>query len=141
MAADWLLIEVATGLQKLMTLSLDRTPAADLITATARVWHEALQVGRVWDQERDAKRIREGFTRLALNSKRWPTVEELISSLPSAPHQWRLPAPTCIPGSREDRARKLAALLGEEYNPDTAGLPESHPVMSELRNPPSQDAE
>jgi hypothetical protein len=35
--ADWLLTEVATGLQKLMTLSLDRTPAANLITATARV--------------------------------------------------------------------------------------------------------
>lgn len=131
--ADWLLSEIATGLQKLMTLSLDRTPSADLITATARVWHEALQVGRVWDQGRDTMRIREGFSRLVLNSKRWPTVEELISSLPSPPHQWRLPAPTCIPGSREERARKLATLLGEEYNPETAGLPESSPVLSDLR--------
>lgn len=38
-----------------------------------------------------------------------------------------------LPESREERARKLAALLGEEYNPDTAGLPESSPVLSDLR--------
>lgn len=133
MAADWLLDEILTGIQKLMTLSLDRTPAAELITATARVWREALGVGRAWDQSRDTARIREGFARLALNAKRWPTVDDLLTSLPSTPHQWRLPAPTNIPLSREDKARNLAAILGKDYNPDTAGLPESHATMKELR--------
>lgn len=51
------------------------------------------------------------------------------------------PPKVVLPDSREARARKLAALLGEEYNPDTAGLPESDPVMAELRNPPSMDEE
>ena len=141
MKNDWLFDEVLTGMQKLMALSLDRTPAAELITATAKVWHEALHIGRVWDRERDAKRIRESFTRLALNSKRWPAVEELITSLPSAPHQWRLPPPTGIPPTREEKARKLRALLGADYNPETSGFPDSDPVMAELRNPPSADEE
>jgi hypothetical protein len=139
--SDWLLNEILTGMQKLLTLSLDRTPAMDLITGTARTWHEAITYRRVWDEERDADRVRDGFARLALNAKRWPTVDDLITALPSAPTQWRLPAPTNIPATREEKARRLASLLGKEYNPETAGLPDSHPAMSELRNPPSANEE
>lgn len=51
------------------------------------------------------------------------------------------PPKVVLPDSREDRARNLAALLGKDYNPDTAGLPESHATMKELRNPPSADEE
>lgn len=139
--SDWLLNEILTGMQKLLTLSLDRTPAMDLITGTAMTWHEAMTYRRVWDQDRDAARIRDGFSRLALNAKRWPTVDDLITAMPSPPTQWRLPAPTNIPVTREGKARRLAALLGADYNPETAGLPESDPVMAELRNHPSLDEE
>ena len=51
------------------------------------------------------------------------------------------PAKVVLPDSREARARKLAALLGKDYNPETAGFPDSDPVMAELRNPPSTDEE
>jgi len=65
-------------------------------------------------------------------------------ALPAKPEalieQTAAPKPV-LPETREERARKLAALLGDEYNPETAGLPDSHPAMAELRNPPSQDAE
>jgi hypothetical protein len=46
-----------------------------------------------------------------------------------------------FPKTREEAARHLRSILGDEYNPETAGLPDSHPTMTELRNPPSTDEE
>lgn len=39
-----------------------------------------------------------------------------------------------FPETREERALRLAAKLGEDYNPETSGLPNSNPVMSVLRD-------
>jgi hypothetical protein len=51
------------------------------------------------------------------------------------------PPKPVLPETREERARRLKTLLGDDFNPETAGLPDSHPAMSELRNPPSADEE
>lgn len=48
------------------------------------------------------------------------------------------PPKPVLPETREERAKHLLGLLGELYNPETAGLPDSHPAMAELRNPPAE---
>ena len=40
-APQWLLHEIADGLQRLMLLSLPGTPAAETIEGTARAWTDA----------------------------------------------------------------------------------------------------
>ena len=42
MVADWLRVEVASGLQKLLALRLPGTPPEDAIIGTAEVWLEAI---------------------------------------------------------------------------------------------------
>ncbi len=61
-----------------------------------------------------------------------------LPDMPVALIEQQAPAKPVLPDTREERARKLAALLGEEFNPDTAGLPDSHPAMAELRNPSAE---
>ena len=74
-----------TGLQKLACLSLDRTPAAEILTGTAQAWIEALTDGRAWDEERDAARVRRAFVTLARTCRRWPAPAEFVDALPPAP--------------------------------------------------------
>ena len=81
---EWLLIEILTGIQKLSCLSLDRTPATEVLEGTARTWFESLTHNRQWDSERDAERVASAFMTLAARSKRWPCPAEFLESLPPA---------------------------------------------------------
>lgn len=117
---DWMLRELATGLQKLLCLSLPGTPAVDLIDGTVLAWADALRYGRVWDEARDAPRIRDGFRALAALSSEWPSPHRLVEVMPSAEPQAKLEAPTSIPRKGDDspqaveaRKRHLARLLAE----------------------------
>ena len=57
-APQWMLGEVAGGLQRLMLLALPGTPAAEVIEGTARAWADALwHAPRSWDRDLDAPRI------------------------------------------------------------------------------------
>lgn len=82
METDWILDEIATGLQKLYLLSLDRTPAAELLAGTAQSWLEVLTTGRVWEQARDTKRIRQAFVTLATTRESWPAPRHFFDALP-----------------------------------------------------------
>lgn len=73
---------MATGLQKLYLLSLDRTPAAELLTGTAQAWCEVLTTGRVWEPERDAPRFREAFVNLAATRESWPAPRHFLDAIP-----------------------------------------------------------
>ena len=79
---EWLLVEVATGLQKLSCLSLDRTPAAEMLTGTAQAWMEAITDGRTWDARRDTPRVRAAFRTLGRTVRRWPAPAEFLDALP-----------------------------------------------------------
>lgn len=79
---DWLLVELATGLQKLSCLSLDRTPAAEMLTGTAQAWLEAITDGSAWDEARDAERIAQAFRTLSRTVRRWPSPAEFLEALP-----------------------------------------------------------
>lgn len=80
---EWLLVELASGLQRLACLSLDRTPAAEILTGTATAWLEALTDSRTWDESRDTPRIRQAFTTLARTSRRWPAPAEFLTAYDS----------------------------------------------------------
>jgi hypothetical protein len=79
---DWLAIEILTGIQKLLCLGLDRTPATDLIDGTVMAWHEAITTGRAFDKDRDAGRIRAAFVTLASTRETWPTPKHFLDALP-----------------------------------------------------------
>lgn len=87
---DWLLTEIMTGFQKLLCLSLERTPAAEVIPGAAQAWFEALTSGREWDRHRDTTRIRKAFVILAQNQRQWPAPRDFTEALPPATAPLRL---------------------------------------------------
>ena len=111
---DWLAIEILTGIQKLLCLGLDRTPATDLIDGTVMAWHEAITVGRTFDQQRDTGRIRSAFVTLASTRETWPTPKHFLDALPRV-EQAAL-AYEVKPATKEQAAAALAKIkevLGE----------------------------
>ena len=75
--------EILTGLQKLMMLRPDGAPPNNGIKLTASVWMEAMASLPIkWDEQRDAGRISQGFSRLLAEIERWPTPKMLIERLP-----------------------------------------------------------
>jgi hypothetical protein len=79
---DWLRNAILDGLTKLMTLSLDRQPAADVIVGTAGTWLEAITHARSWDQQRDLPHIRAAFVMLAGHCVEWPKPRQFLDALP-----------------------------------------------------------
>lgn len=119
----WLLIELGKGLQKLATLSLDRTPAAELLTATARVWHEAITDGRAFDEQRDAPRIRQSFRTLANTREQWPAPKHLIEALPKI-EQGAI-GYEVKPVSREEADRRMAEIRATLSGRERAAGPDA----------------
>lgn len=108
-----------TGLQKLYPLSLDRTPAADILPGTAMAWIQAITHNRAWDQYRDTPRIRGAFTTLAQSCDRWPSPKQFMEALPQS-EQPRLTKQPGIPSTKEEREANLARLrqlYGDVINP------------------------
>ena len=108
----WLELEILTGLQKLSCLSLDRTPAAEILSGTAQAWAEAVTDGREWDERRDAQRMRTAFVTLARTVRRWPAPADFLDAMPPVPpmpaigHE-RKPSP--CPQEIAENMRKLFA--------------------------------
>ena len=69
-------------MQKMFCLSLDRTPAAEMLPGTAQAWLEAITDGKAWQKGRDADRIAAGFRTLARIARRWPAPAEFLDVLP-----------------------------------------------------------
>lgn len=105
----WLLSEIATGLQKLYLLSLDRTPAAELLAGTAHAWLEAIGEGREWVQERDESRVRAAFRTLASTCDRWPTPRQFLAALPDST-QTKLAGPGARPADPPELREALDAV-------------------------------
>lgn len=73
-------------MQKLILLSLDRTPALDVITpGTLPAWVEAVTDGRVFDEERDAPRFQAAFRTLQRTCTQWPNPRQFLDALPPIP--------------------------------------------------------
>ncbi len=102
---DWLTREITTGFQKLLCLSLDRTPATDLIQGTVAAWIEALTANRVWDESRDTPRIRQAFTTLIQTRRTWPSPADFNDALPSIRQELK-----ALPRRAADPAKVKAAI-------------------------------
>ena len=83
---QWFMAELATGLQKLISLSLQGTPAMETIQLTAASWAETLWAAPIgWDQSLDSQRIAAAFVRMMRDVDRWPAPKHLLHYLPSRP--------------------------------------------------------
>ncbi|WP_454993695.1 hypothetical protein [Cardiobacterium hominis] len=98
--------EIMLGLQKLLALQLERSPALEILAKTGLVWIEAIGYERCFADE-DAPRFREAFVRLAARCKSWPSPVALLEVLPDRPPLPALPEPEISP---EQRAENLAFL-------------------------------
>lgn len=98
--------EIMLGLQKLLALQLERSPALETLDKTGLVWMEAIGYERCFADD-DAPRFREAFVRLAARCKSWPSPAALLEVLPERPPLPALPEPEISP---EQRAENLAFL-------------------------------
>lgn len=99
-----------TGFQKLYCLGLERTPAAEILPGTAKVWVETLADRFDWSRERDAPRIRRAFVVLAGTRRNWPLPQDFMDALPPADSQARIERKPDIPETPEGRLKRLQDL-------------------------------
>jgi hypothetical protein len=107
MMEKWFQLAIAQGLRSLLVLGLDRTPAAEVLPETIRVWTEDLWRGRGWS-ESDLSRIEQAFWSLRKTSRIWPQMADFMEALPAPPRPQVLAAPPLTP-EQEERRRKAAA--------------------------------
>lgn len=81
----WVNRAIAAGLQRLTVLSLEGTPARDVISLTAAVWGQTLGNGKVWVERRDAPRFEVAFETLCRTCRRWPAPADFLAALPACP--------------------------------------------------------
>jgi hypothetical protein len=100
---DWLLQEVAAGLQRLILLALEGGPALESIEGVALAWADACLCWPIaWDEAQDAPRLRLAFRQLAASVKRFPSPVQLREVLPprQAPPQLAPPEPNAALAAR-----------------------------------------
>lgn len=112
METQWLQDQVSAGLQRLVCLGLDRTPAAELLPLTLTVWIEALNHERSWDRARDEQRVKDAFSTLCRTVTQWPQPQHLMTALPPVTQQaltHKLPEvdPTHRPKAWDEIAKAL----------------------------------
>ena len=112
-APDWLRREVAAGLQALLLLRLESSPAADTIVGVLEVWLVALADRRAWSEERDTERVRRGFAVLSGRLTRWPAPVQLLEALPQPPAQRALPGPARLTRQGREALAYLRARLAD----------------------------
>ena len=115
----WIHHEILDGLSKLLCLSLERSPAADMIAGTAAAWVEAVTFGRDWVESRDRQRFRAAFVTLANTREQWPAPKHFIEAMPAAPSPLALvrdrrPAD---PEVVRKAVEKITAMLGDVVQP------------------------
>lgn len=84
----WFLTAIDRGLQRLLALSLDRTPSGEHLASgiTTSAWADAIWPGSSWERPRDEIRIAEGFRRLSRVCRSWPAPAELMDHIPKLTH-------------------------------------------------------
>lgn len=107
-------------------MSLERTPAAEIIPGTVQAWCEVLLDRREWDQERDTPRIREAFRTLARHRRTWPAPVDFTEALPAHRNEWvALPAATPTPEHAAKIMAEIAQRLGGADGKTAAAGPDA----------------
>lgn len=123
-APAWFHNRILTGVQRLQTLSLVGTPAADIITLTAATWVDVLWPLKAWEQERDERRLGTAFAKLSGVIDRWPAPKQLLIELPKIREPLALPEPTARPTAEQlARLQRLSRKLARRLttDPDARG--------------------
>ena len=86
---EWLRVAISEGLQALVALSLENTPASDTICRTADIWYHVLTKHNPLDiEEIDSPRVALAFSALLVKTGgRWPEPKTLKDLLPKRPHR------------------------------------------------------
>jgi hypothetical protein len=108
----WMETEILGGLNKLLSLGLERAPPSESIKATALVWVEALTMNRTWDERRDTPRIRRAFIELGRTRETWPLPKHLLAALPPCTAGPALGRPHADPERVRRAMEEIAELLG-----------------------------
>lgn len=108
---QWMKEEIERGFQQLLCLGLERQPALDMMAGTVLAWLTALTQNRVWDEMRDAPRIRESFRTMMATRNTWPAPKDLVEGLPLAQQYVALPAKASDPARAEAAIAEIAKLL------------------------------
>ncbi len=112
MAADWMMREVAAGLQRLVAIALPGQPPAETIALTAAAWCEALEACAIaWDERLDAPRLQAAFRLLLREAERWPAPAQLLRALPARPEPAKLPPPPMSAERRKMARERLADIV------------------------------
>lgn len=77
----WLEATVRRGLSKLYCLSLEKTPAIDMLDGAVSAWITAITATKAWSQS-DEDRLEEGFNVLMTRTKKWPSPAEFLECVP-----------------------------------------------------------
>lgn len=113
---SWFKSEVNTVLQRLMALSLDRSPPYDTIKLTSQAWLEAIWSSNInWIQEDDAWRIKETGLEMARRVTVWPSPKMFLEMLPQRIPRAKLPEPEYPKELAKENFRKIYELLATTY--------------------------
>ena len=114
MVADWLRVEVASGLQKLLALRLPGTPPEDAIIGTAEVWLEAIDdVSIQWTEHLDRHRVQRAFKTLFRTCDRWPAPKAFLDHLGNRDPPPALPPPRLTREEIERNRARLRELMAD----------------------------
>ena len=113
-APQWMLFEVADGLQRLMYLALPGTPAAEMIEGTARAWTDAF-----WY----APRIAAAFQGIGHRLERFPTPKAILEAMPDRSLPPALPEPKISEEQRRANLRRMAQIMTEALKCNKAQQP------------------
>jgi len=98
-------------------MSLERTPAADMIAGTALAWTEVVADGREFDQALDAPRFRTAFRTLAATHRHWPAPRDFVEALGSTRREVPALTKQHIP-ARPEVVAAAAAEIAEAFRMD-----------------------
>lgn len=130
MRGHWLTREIGAGLAKLLALRLDGCPSDDMIEATVVTWIDSLTFNRVWDEGRDAPRLRHAFKVLGATRLNWPKPLELVENLPRVEALLALPAKPVDPETAAANIREIMAMLNAPREP--APVAEDRPPLADI---------
>lgn len=122
-APDWFHNRVVEGLQFLLALGLEGTPAAEVIRLTATAWVHALWEAApvAWQEAPDSGRLYRAFNDLAVKSHRWPSPKAVLEHMRPRPEAAALPPPRAqLSAEMRARLRQLGARRRSDPAPDPA---------------------
>lgn len=117
----WIHNEIMDGLSRLLCLSLERTPALDMVEGTAAMWCEAITHQRVFDERLDALRFRAAFSTLARTRTSWPAPLHFLEAMP--PREQLALTKQTIKADPERAKRAMAEIERSLRRVPGAGLP------------------